>query len=63
MGVGRSPDLLLYCPGPNGTPGMPSVLGHATVAPCMSGREEALRWSVDRETGKATSIESVQLTA
>ena len=47
-----SRDLLLYCPGPNGTPGMPSVLGHSTVAACMAGKEEALRWPVDRETGK-----------
>eukprot|EP00662_Eupelagonemidae_sp_cell21_P020178 gene20178-60039_t len=36
-----------YCPGPHGTPGMPSVLGHSTVAPCMSGAKEALRWPVD----------------
>jgi len=63
-GVGQfSPDLLLYCPGPNGTPGMPSVLGHSTVAPCMSGAKEALRWRVDDE-GKiavpSTDVETLR---
>ena len=59
-GVG---DILLYSPGPNGTPGMPSVLGHSTVAPYMSGAKEALHWRVDGE-GKiavpSTDVETLR---
>ena len=40
-----------YSPGPKGTPGMPNVLGHSSVAPCVSGKGGALKWPVD-DAGK-----------